>query len=155
MGLSRNRRHRTPEVPANPAYCTGERIVMAVEQRIPTAPTEAAVPTIESGTVRPTGPAVDKDVDKDVVAASSPTSPPSTRLSATWFGVCAAALTLVVLIIFMLQNTRSVEVSFLWLHGNVPLALALLIASVGTAVAVMVVGAARITQLRRHSRRPR
>ncbi|HZM79346.1 MAG TPA: lipopolysaccharide assembly protein LapA domain-containing protein [Candidatus Limnocylindrales bacterium] len=49
----------------------------------------------------------------------------------------------------MLQNTRSVEVSFLWLHGNVPLALALLIASVGTAVVVMVVGAARITQLRR------
>ncbi|HZM84391.1 MAG TPA: lipopolysaccharide assembly protein LapA domain-containing protein, partial [Candidatus Limnocylindrales bacterium] len=70
-------------------------------------------------------------------------------------GVCAAALTLVVLIIFMLQNTRSVEVSFLWLHGTVPLALALLVASVGTAVVVMVVGAARITQLRRYSRRPR
>jgi uncharacterized integral membrane protein len=91
----------------------------------------------------------------DVSTASSPTSPPRTRLSATWFGVCAAALTLVVLIVFMLQNTRSVEVSFLWLHGTVPLALALLVASVGTAVAVMVVGAARITQLRRQSRRPR
>lgn len=124
---------------------------MAVEQRISSAPTKAAVPTIESETVRPTEPAG----DKDVIAASSQTSPPSTRISATWFGVCAAALTLVVLIIFMLQNTRSVEVSFLWLHGNVPLALALLIASVGTAVVVMVVGAARITQLRRHSRRPR
>ena len=122
---------------------------MAVEQRIPTAPTKPTIPTIESGTVRPTEPAVEKDRS----AASSRTSPPTTRLSATWFGVCAAALTLVVLIIFMLQNTRSVEVSFLWLHGNVPLALALLIASVGTAVAVMVVGAARITQLRRHARR--
>lgn len=148
MSLSRNRRHPTPEVPANPAYRIGERIVMAVEQRISSVPTEAAVPTIESGTVRPTGPAV----VKDGIAASSP---PPTRISATWFGVCAAALTLVVLIVFMLQNTRSVEVSFLWLHGNVPLALALLIASVGTAVVVMVVGAARITQLRRHSRRPR
>ena len=124
---------------------------MAVEQRIPTAPTapiKAAAPTVESATA---GPAVDVDVS----TASSPTSPQRTRLSATWFGVCAAALTLVVLIIFMLQNTRSVEVSFLWLHGNVPLALALLIASVGTAVVVMVVGAARIPQLRRHSRRPR
>jgi uncharacterized integral membrane protein len=123
---------------------------MAVEQRVSTAPTEAAIPTIESRTVRPTGPAV----DKDIIATSSPTSP-RTRISATWFGVCAAALTLVVLIVFMLQNTRSVQVSFLWLHGNVPLALALLIASVGTAVLVMVVGAARITQLRRHARRPR
>jgi uncharacterized integral membrane protein len=60
-----------------------------------------------------------------------------------------------VLIVFMLQNTRSVEVSFLWLHGSVPLALALLIASVGTAIAVIVVGAARITQLRRQTRRSR
>jgi len=55
----------------------------------------------------------------------------------------------------MLQNTRSVEVSFLWLHGSVPLALALLVASVGTAIAVIVVGAARITQLRRHTSRSR
>lgn len=124
---------------------------MAVEQRIPTAPTKAATPTVEPATVGPAGPAVDVDVS----TASSPTSPQRTRLSATWFGVCAAALTLVVLIVFMLQNTRSVEVSFLWLHGTVPLALALLIASVGTAVAVMVVGAARITQLRRHARRHR
>jgi len=151
MELFRNRRHPTSEVPANPAYRTGEWIVMAIEQRIPTAPTKPALPTIESGTVGPTGPAVDKDVS----AASSPTSPPPTRVSAAWFGVCAAALTLVVLVIFILQNTRSVEVSFLWLHGNVPLALALLIASVGAAVVVMVVGAARITQLRRHARRPR
>ncbi len=52
-----------------------------------------------------------------------PGSPPRTKISATWLGVCAAALTLVVLIVFMLQNTRTVEVSFLWLHGNVPLAL--------------------------------
>jgi len=92
-------------------------------------------------------------------ATSSPPAlpglPPSTRISATWFAVCAAAFTLVVLIVFMLQNTRSVEVSFLWLHGNVPLALALLIASVGAAIAVIVVGAARITQLRRHTRRAR
>jgi uncharacterized integral membrane protein len=49
----------------------------------------------------------------------------------------------------MLQNTRSVEVSFLWMHGALPLAFALLIAGVGAAVLVIVVGAARITQLRR------
>jgi uncharacterized integral membrane protein len=89
-----------------------------------------------------------------------PTSPtagrqPHTRTGAAWFGICAAALVTVVLIVFMLQNTRSVEVNFLWMHGNVPLALALLIAAVGAAIVTMVVGVARITQLRRLSRRQR
>jgi uncharacterized integral membrane protein len=53
----------------------------------------------------------------------------------------------------MLQNTGSVEVTFLWMHGSLPLALALLIAGVGVAIAAMVIGTARITQLRRLSRR--
>jgi uncharacterized integral membrane protein len=77
---------------------------------------------------------------------------PRTRTGATWVGICAAALTFVVLIIFMLQNTRTVEVTFLWMHGTLPLALALLIAGVGVTILAMVVGAARITQLRRLSR---
>jgi uncharacterized integral membrane protein len=64
-------------------------------------------------------------------------------------GICAAALAFVALIIFMLQNTRSVEVTFLWMHGTLPLALALLIAGVGVGVTAMIVGTARITQLRR------
>jgi lipopolysaccharide assembly protein A len=78
---------------------------------------------------------------------------PHTRTGAAWFGVCAAALLFVVLIVFMLQNTRSVEVTFLWLHGSVPLALALLIAAVGATILAATVGAARITQLRRLARR--
>lgn len=80
---------------------------------------------------------------------------PRTRTGAAWFGICVAALLFVVLVVFMLQNTRSVEVSFLWMHGNLPLALALLIAAVGAAILTMVVGATRITQLRRLSRRQR
>ena len=72
-----------------------------------------------------------------------------TRISAAWVGLCAAAAVLVVLIVFMLQNTRSVEITFLAMHGTLPLALALLIAGVGVAIIAMVVGTARITQLRR------
>jgi uncharacterized integral membrane protein len=92
----------------------------------------------------------------DIPAAASPRSRvPRTRTGATWFGICVSALLLVVLIVFMLQNTRSVQVSFLGMHGNLPLALALLVAAVGTAILTMVIGAARITQLRRLSRRQR
>ena len=78
---------------------------------------------------------------------------PRTRTGAAWFGICVAAMLFVVLIVFMLQNTRSVQISFLGMHGNLPLALALLIAAVGTAILTMAIGAARIAQLRRQSRR--
>jgi uncharacterized integral membrane protein len=86
-------------------------------------------------------------------AAAVTSRVPRTRAGATWFGICVAALLFVVLIVFMLQNTRSVEVSFLGMHGNLPLAMALLIAAVGAALLTMAVGAARITQLRLQSRR--
>jgi uncharacterized integral membrane protein len=99
-------------------------------------------------------------VREPVVAPEVPVAPreravPRTRWSAAWAGVCAAALALVALIVFMLQNTRSVEVTFLWMHGTLPLALALLIAAVGAAILTMVFGAGRITQLRRLARRRR
>jgi uncharacterized integral membrane protein len=78
---------------------------------------------------------------------------PRTRVGTAWLAVCATALVLVVLIVFMLQNTRSTEVTFLGWHGTLPLALALLIAAVGAAILTMAIGTARITQLRRYSRR--
>jgi uncharacterized integral membrane protein len=80
---------------------------------------------------------------------------PRTRTGAAWTGIGAAVLSFVVLIVFMLQNTGSVEVHFLWMDGSVPLALALLIAAVGAAIVAMTVGAARIAQLRRLVRRRR
>ena len=80
---------------------------------------------------------------------------PFTRTGAAWFGICTAALPFVVLIVFMLQNTRSVQVTFLGMQGTLPLGLALLIAAVGAAILTVVIGAVRITQLRRVSRRQR
>jgi len=71
------------------------------------------------------------------------------RAGAVWVSICVAAVLLVALIIFMLQNTQPVLVSFLDMQGSVPLALALLIAGVGVGVIALVVGTIRITQLRR------
>jgi uncharacterized integral membrane protein len=78
---------------------------------------------------------------------------PRTRTSAVWFGVWAGALALILLIIFVAQNTAGVQINFLWMHGRISLALALLIAGVAGAVIAMAVGAARIIQLRRMVRR--
>jgi uncharacterized integral membrane protein len=52
------------------------------------------------------------------------------------------------LIIFLAQNTRSTEVTFLWMTASTPLAVALLIAAVGSVLLTLIIGTARIAQLR-------
>jgi len=115
---------------------------MSVLRRNPNVPADPANTAPEQEFVGPT-------------ATSSSRRLPRTRTGAVWFGICAAAVALVVLIVFLLQNTRSVEVSFLWMHGSVPLSLALLAAGVGVAILAMAVGEARVGQLRRLARRNR
>jgi uncharacterized integral membrane protein len=70
-------------------------------------------------------------------------------------GVCAAALITVALIIFMIQNTRTVQVNFLGMTGSTSLALMLLIAAVGGILLTLLVGSVRIIQLRHAVRRRR
>jgi uncharacterized integral membrane protein len=54
-----------------------------------------------------------------------------------------------VVIIFMLQNTGSVELNFLWMHRTVPLALAPMIVALGVAAVAVMAAVARIIPLRR------
>jgi len=72
-----------------------------------------------------------------------------TRLGSAHAGLIAAAVVLVLLLVFILENAHSVNVGFLGAHLRLPLAVALLLAGVGGALLVGAVGAARITQLRR------
>jgi uncharacterized integral membrane protein len=67
----------------------------------------------------------------------------------------AAVLLLVMLIVFILQNSTRVEVHYLGLAGSLPLGMALLIAAVGGGVLVAIAGVARVTQLRMNARRTR
>ena len=69
--------------------------------------------------------------------------------------MAALALVLLLLIIFIAQNTRSTTVSFLWLDGQVPVAVALLIAAAAGLFLATVAGSLRILQLRRRVRRDR
>jgi lipopolysaccharide assembly protein A len=107
---------------------------MSAPNRTPNEPTDA--PTITEPPPSPARPPMTDRV-------------PRTRTGVAWIGICAAALALVALIVFMMQNTGNVEVTFLWMHGTLPLAMALLIAGVGVTMLTMIVGTARITQLRR------
>lgn len=78
-----------------------------------------------------------------------------TRVSAAWVATSVALLLLVLLIVFMLQNTTKVEVQFFGWSGTIPLGLALLIAAVGGGVVVAIAGVGRVTQLRINARRTR
>ncbi|HEX5116130.1 MAG TPA: hypothetical protein VFW65_13125 [Pseudonocardiaceae bacterium] len=77
---------------------------------------------------------------------------PRRRVGAAWAGVYAAAVTAIALVIFMVQDTGR-AIYFLWMHDNIFVALALLIAVIGAVVLTLILGTARITQLRHLGRR--
>ncbi len=62
-------------------------------------------------------------------------------------------LILVLLIIFVAENTQSAQVNFFGVHGRAPTAVVLLIAAVAGAVIVVAVAASRILQLRKRAKR--
>ena len=77
------------------------------------------------------------------------------RTSGFWIGVVSLGVVLLLLVIFIAQNTRETTVSFLGWDGRVPVAVALLIASAAGLFLATVAGALRILQLRRRVRRGR
>lgn len=80
---------------------------------------------------------------------------PRTRTGMAWVAVGTAAVLTIALIIFLAQNTRSTEVNFLWMTASTPLAVALLIAAAGSVLLTLILGTARIAQLRRLIRKNR
>jgi len=78
-----------------------------------------------------------------------------TRTSGIWVAVRFFAVILLLLLIFILQNGTQVSVSYLGMHGHLPLGVALLLAAVSGVLLVVLAGAARISQLRATARRHR
>jgi uncharacterized integral membrane protein len=78
-----------------------------------------------------------------------------TRLSGAWTALVIGLLGLVLILVFILQNLQSVELSFLIFNGHLPLAIALLFAVILGAVIVLGFGGARILQLRMVARTAR
>jgi uncharacterized integral membrane protein len=75
------------------------------------------------------------------------------RTSGIWIAVVAGGLILVLLIIFIAQNTDPARIRFLGWEGETPLAVALLIATAAGLFLAAVAGSLRILQLRRRVRR--
>lgn len=67
----------------------------------------------------------------------------------------AGAIVLVLLLVFILENTQSVKISYFGATGHISLGVALLLAAVGGALLVGLAGGARVLQLRRRIKRHR
>ncbi|MBI3215457.1 MAG: DUF1049 domain-containing protein [Mycobacterium sp.] len=76
-----------------------------------------------------------------------------TKAAAMWGALVLGFLILIVLLIFISQNTESAEFAFLGWHWSLPLGVAILFAAVAGGLLTVAVGAVRIFQLRRAAKR--
>lgn len=76
-----------------------------------------------------------------------------TKISGLWVGVTVAAIVLLVLLVFIIENSQTVDVGFFGAHWHLPLGVAMLLAAIGGILLVAIPGYGRIIQLRRVLRR--
>jgi uncharacterized integral membrane protein len=78
-----------------------------------------------------------------------------TRTGGVWVAMGASAVVLLLLLIFILENQRHVDIGFFGAHASLPIGVAMLMAAVGGALVVIIPGTGRIIQLRLAARRHR
>jgi uncharacterized integral membrane protein len=72
----------------------------------------------------------------------------NSRVSGVWIGLIGTALFLILLIVFVAQNSRRVSIHFFGWHGQFSLALTILLSAVIGVLLVALPGTVRILQLR-------
>ncbi|QLY28150.1 LapA family protein [Nocardia huaxiensis] len=106
-------------------------------------PTRPAAPPVQ-----PTAP-----VRPPAAKPESPARPRTpikhTRTGRVWLILASGAVVLIILLIFILQNTQRVVISFLGWDFEWPLGVALLFAAIAGVLLMALAGGARIWQLRR------
>ena len=98
-------------------------------------------------TTGPTGPAGPAGKSDDPLRGS--------RTGAVWSAVVGLSVLLVLLIIFIAQNTQRGEVNFLGWSGTAPVSVLLLIATAAGLALAVIAASLRILQLRRRVKRQR
>jgi uncharacterized integral membrane protein len=76
-----------------------------------------------------------------------------TRAAALWSALITGFVILIVLLVFIMQNTDSTTIHFLGWAGSLPVGVAILLAAVCGGVLTFAVGTARIVQLRRAAKK--
>ncbi|HEX3648772.1 MAG TPA: lipopolysaccharide assembly protein LapA domain-containing protein [Pseudonocardiaceae bacterium] len=127
---------------------------MAEQQRLPDAPDTDQLPVQSAGAPVPVPP--------NPTEPDQPTGPTQdhpyhemrrTRFSGLWVAVTVAAVVLLILLVFIIENGQKVDIGFFGAHGHLPLGVALLLAAICGVLLVAIPGYGRILQLRRALRR--
>lgn len=84
---------------------------------------------------------------------AQPSAVPFTRAGALWSALIAGLLILIVLLVFVAQNTDSIPLTFLGWHWTLPTGVAILLAAVSGGLLTALAGTARIYQLRRAAKK--
>jgi uncharacterized integral membrane protein len=104
-------------------------------------------------------PSVSPDQPPTPATPSPDTVPPPesavkfTRTASVWSSLTAGFLILIVLLIFITQNTGSATLAFFGWRWTLPLGVAILLAAVGGGLITVAAGTARIFQLRRAAKK--
>lgn len=77
----------------------------------------------------------------------------ASRTSGLWVGAVGLGVLLLLLVVFIAQNTEQTTVRFLGFDGRAPLAVSLLIATAAGILLTALAGSLRIWQLRRRTRK--
>jgi uncharacterized integral membrane protein len=127
---------------------------MTTDPHTPQTPATAPEPAAQPAPAQPPQPPTDAAPDQARVPLPQH-KVRRTRISGLWVAVACFAVVLLLLLIFILQNSRTVEVSYFGAHGHLPLGVALLLAAVAGVLLIVLPGGARILQLRSTARRHR
>ncbi|MEO3759985.1 lipopolysaccharide assembly protein LapA domain-containing protein [Mycobacterium sp. B14F4] len=76
-----------------------------------------------------------------------------TRAAALWSALAAGFVILIILLVFIMQNTDSISIDFFGWEWNLPLGVAILLSAVCGGLLTFAVGVARIVQLRRAAKK--
>ena len=127
-----------------------------------TPETPTTTPTGVATDAEPTGPAQGTGLtDPTPTGPTEPTAPPvadplrGSRTSGVWVGTVGLGLLLVLLVVFITQNTAKTSVRFLVWEGQASVAIVILVAVAAGILLTAIAGSLRILQLRRRTRKAR
>lgn len=115
-------------------------------------PNVPVTPSPDPGNAPDAGKAPAK-ADKSGAKPGKATEPKLTRAGALWSALILGFLVLIVLLIFIAQNTEPVPMTFLAWHWSLPTGVAILGAAVAGGLLTVAAGSARIFQLRRAAKK--
>lgn len=122
---------------------------------VPTAfPDQYTEPVSPTGAWEPTPGAVGPDLPSGGPTAAAPAAARKhSRAGAAWVALVVAAIVMIFLLIFIVQNSDPVQVRYFGFEGTLPLGVAMLFAAIAGALTAGLLGTVRILQLRARARR--